>query len=246
MPIETVDIVEILGRAEQGKTRPFICRGDDGHSYFVKGRGASLRSLICELVCGQLAQAFGLPVAEFAVAEVPDALILPVVRPDIRELGVGPGFGSRALPHVQEFALSHELVVDAQLGRDLLVFDWWVRNADRTLSSHGGNPNLLWDCEADALVVIDHNQAFDPDFDAGVFMETHVFREFGRRISEDWVEREAYALRLEGALASYDQACDNVPPDWWYVDDGVPADFDRALVRAMLERFRQNDFWRMG
>jgi hypothetical protein len=31
----TIEIIEIMGRSRQGITRPFICRGDDGHVYFV-------------------------------------------------------------------------------------------------------------------------------------------------------------------------------------------------------------------
>lgn len=41
----TVEIVEILRRSEQGMTKPFICRGDDGEIYFVKGQNAGHRSL---------------------------------------------------------------------------------------------------------------------------------------------------------------------------------------------------------
>lgn len=40
MPIPRIDIDEVIGRSEQGKTRPFICRGCDGHLYYVKGRDA--------------------------------------------------------------------------------------------------------------------------------------------------------------------------------------------------------------
>lgn len=43
MPIQ---IVEVLGRSIQGITRPFICRGEDDRTYFVKGQGAGRRSLI--------------------------------------------------------------------------------------------------------------------------------------------------------------------------------------------------------
>ena len=49
-----IQIVEIIGRSTQGITRPFICRGEDGHIYFVKGRGAGKRSLICEWIAGNL------------------------------------------------------------------------------------------------------------------------------------------------------------------------------------------------
>lgn len=99
MPVE---IVEILRRSEQGRTRPFLCRGDDGHTYFVKGRGAGLRSLIIEWLCGHLALAFGLPVAEFELVEVPEALVDTQLLPEAGDLGAGPAFGSRVFPHVQE------------------------------------------------------------------------------------------------------------------------------------------------
>ena len=33
----SVVIEEVLGRSLQGKTQPFICRGDDGETYYVKG-----------------------------------------------------------------------------------------------------------------------------------------------------------------------------------------------------------------
>lgn len=41
-------IVEILERSEQGRTRSFLCRCDDDQLYFVKGRDAGHRSLLCE------------------------------------------------------------------------------------------------------------------------------------------------------------------------------------------------------
>lgn len=33
-------IVEIIKQAEQGLSSPFLCRGDDGDLYFVKGRAS--------------------------------------------------------------------------------------------------------------------------------------------------------------------------------------------------------------
>ena len=90
MIIETVGIEEILGRSQQGFTRPFLCRGEDGHQYYVKGIGAGRRSQIAELLAGQLAIAFGLPVAEFVIVDVPETLIVPAIRVDLQELGAGP------------------------------------------------------------------------------------------------------------------------------------------------------------
>lgn len=126
------------------------------------------------------------------------------------------------------------------------MFDWWLHNADRTLSEKGGNPNLLWDQEFSRLAVIDHNQAFDARFDPQLFVQTHVFRDKLLNVLDDWVERDAYRNRLAAAFAEFDPACDNVPPEWWWEDDGVPARFDRDVARAVLERYMNDDFWRIA
>lgn len=74
-------------------TRPFHCRCDDGNLYFVKGRAASQRSLICEWLGGNLAKAFGLPIPEFTIAQAAPELL--ELHPEGRDLGSMPLFASR-------------------------------------------------------------------------------------------------------------------------------------------------------
>lgn len=50
-----IQIVEILGWSEQGLTHPFICRGGDDNTWFVKGVGAGRRGQACEWIAGELA-----------------------------------------------------------------------------------------------------------------------------------------------------------------------------------------------
>ncbi len=38
LSIETIDLTEILDRAENGASSPFICRCSDGEIYYVKSR----------------------------------------------------------------------------------------------------------------------------------------------------------------------------------------------------------------
>jgi hypothetical protein len=83
-----VQIVEIMGRSTQGITRPFKCRGDDGHIYFVKGHGAGRRSQICEWIAGQLAFRLGLPIAPFEIVDVPEELIRLDFSGELQDLGV--------------------------------------------------------------------------------------------------------------------------------------------------------------
>lgn len=243
--VEHIAIEEIIGRSTQGVTLPFICRGIDDNQYFVKGIGAGRRSQLCELISAQLAQLFGLETADFAVVDVPEELIIPQVRADLTQLGAGPAFGSKALPHVQELTYAQLIQVPDRLAKDIFMFDLWINNADRHLTARGGNPNLLWDHEREQVVVIDHNQAFEPGFDAAAFFESHIFAAQGGQIFADMVERADYRQRFETALAGFDQACDNVPRAWWFHDHGVPADFDLNEARITLARFRQDNFWRM-
>jgi len=35
-----IQIIEIIGRAHQGVTKPFLCKGDDNILYYVKGTGS--------------------------------------------------------------------------------------------------------------------------------------------------------------------------------------------------------------
>lgn len=241
-----IQIVEILRRSIQGVTRPFQCRCENGDLYFVKGHGAGRKSLIAEYVCGRLARSFGLPVADFEIVEVPQELIAWGNSADLYDLGAGLAFGSKALPHVQEFSISNLQAVPPELRKDVVLFDWWIHNADRTLSKLGGNPNLLWDQKENRLAVIDHNQAFDELFNASDFTKLHVFHADLPVIFCDLVDRLAYADRLAAAIAEFDQACDNVPTEWWWVDDDVPVNFDREAARKILGRFNHDNFWRIA
>lgn len=177
----SLEIVEIIGRAQQGITQPFICRGEDDQVYFVKGRGAGRRSLVCEWIAGQLGRRLGLPIAPFEIVEIPEQLLAVAMRDDLNELGVGRAFGSRKMP-VVELSVSLIDQVPEDIQRDVLAFDWWVRNADRSLGETGGNPNLFWDTGNEALVVLDHNQAFDPGFSALDFVESRALERIDRRL----------------------------------------------------------------
>jgi hypothetical protein len=40
----SLTIVEVIKQADQGLSSPFLCRGDDGELYFVKGRASERAS----------------------------------------------------------------------------------------------------------------------------------------------------------------------------------------------------------
>lgn len=140
----------------------------DKGSAFIKGMGnpAGLGSLISELVCAELATWFGLKVPDFAIVQVDD-LEIP-----LRGIGVvqrGPAFASRTMD------LRTADGTDTYLSRlrqpqdlaKLVLFDTWVRNADRCPPADALDPspnyeNLTFAPAAKTydIVAIDHTHCF--------------------------------------------------------------------------------------
>jgi len=234
-------IVEIIKQAEQGLSSPFLCRGDDGELYFVKGRASGRASLWAEWLGGHLGKALGLPIPPFCIAEVPAALIRECPQ-ELRALGSGPAFASRNADACQWLETAASTRVDATLQRDILVFDWWLHNGDRT----HGNPNLLWHAGKGELVVIDHNQAFDIRFSIAEFWEHHLFSAQRDAVFGDLAEQARYGERLTAALSVWTEACDNVPPEWHWENDeqDLPCTFDPAAAKTLVARCSTPDFWR--
>lgn len=232
-------IVEILGRSEQGITRPFLCRGDDDGLYYVKGRGAGLRSLCCEWVAGRLAQEFGLQIPRFEIAQVPSSLLCNSDRLDLSELGRGPVFASAKVCESCELTWEEAAQVPPEVMADIFIFDWWVQNEDRSLSALGGNPNLLIGAVEDGprrLWAFDFNLAFDPGFDANHLREVHAFS----RLLEAWPlgYRETCLPRLERAYQQLPAIYATLPKEWLHLDGdpAEPVQLAESSVREILQR----------
>ncbi|WP_312737426.1 HipA family kinase [Stenotrophomonas sp.] len=241
-----LQIVEILGRSTQGVTRPFLCRCEDDALYYVKGASAGKRSLICEWMAGHLAIALGIRIPQFAIASADQALL--DLDAEGRDLGAGYAFASRVVSNLNEITFSSIGSVPPNVRRDVLIFDWWVRNGDRSLTERGGNPNLFWEAATNGLVTLDHNQAFDTDFNPESFSKTHVFRADLTAVFGDLAEMAGYASRLTTCLEEWDKAWSGLPEEWKHHDDEltVPTDFDADGCRRMLQRCSDEDFWRLA
>jgi hypothetical protein len=238
---DIVLIEEIIRPAHQGMSKPYYCRGEDGNYYFVKGINTTRESQAWEWICGHLAQAFGLPLASFSLVEVVPEL-LEETQDAYKDIGVGLAFGSRQVDGVMWKELAIAKDVDESLQKDLLVFDWWIQNMDRTRF----NTNLLWKADSKALTVIDHNCAFDEDFCASAFLEGHLFKEQENAVFGDLAARAEYSSRLLEALPAFDTACASIPNEWQWHDQErtVPANYDIARARNIVTRCNLEEFWR--
>ena len=235
-------ITEIWERTQQGMTRPFRCGADDGHSYYLKSRGAGWRSLICEWVAGRLADELKLPIAPFAQVRVDELFEAMMGFYGDHDLAAGMAFGSRIAEHTREFEPSLLARCAPAFRRDLVAFDWWVRNADRTLGVLSGNPNLLWNAETQAPVVIDHNMAFDRDFDGPLFLQTHVFRADFEAIAGDMLLRADYEQRFNGLLGGFAAIWAQLPQHWPVDEDGQ-ARVDPDEFLGVLRRVNEPGYW---
>jgi len=239
-----VEIVEVIRRSEHGITLPFLCRGDDGKFYFVKGAGAGRDSQVKEWVSGNLAQLLGVPVAPFKIVHVPEEILEGLSQEHARDLGSGPAFGSEE-QRITELSWVQVADVPDALRKKVLFFDWWISNDDRNFTELSGNPNLFWEPAAGRLVVIDHNQAFDPEFCPESFFALHAFRECAEGIAGDWVEREFYTSKARQALDHWDEIASSVPEEWHYIDEEmtIQVGFSLDAFLEHLQRFESDDFW---
>lgn len=237
----SIQIVEILGLSEQGKSRPYKCRGADGALYYVKGRQTTRACLWHEWICAHLATRLGLPVAPFELVEV-SAELLKEAPAEWRELGEGLAFGSRHHTSAVWMEVAMGNSVPTKVQRDVLVFDWWIRNGDRLI----GNTNLLFDASTKELVVIDHNLAFDKAFSTSDFLEQHVFAAQWSAICSDWVVQAEYAKRLSDSMQDLVLVCNNAPSEWHWANPemDVPASLNLAFIRQTLNRCSTPELWR--
>ncbi len=241
----TVSIVEIIRRSEQGVTEPFVCRADDGNVYFVKGAGAGRSSLINELIAGNIAAKFRLPIAPFRVVYIDPSLIEMPSSLKLSDLGHGLCFGSQKVAAVDELNLINVPSIDASLRLDIIMFDWWIKNGDRSLSGYGGNPNLLWAAQTNSLTVIDHNTAFDPAIDIEYLRQNHVFRE--EILNHEIVRNNRVQLtsRFMKIMEEWDAIVALIPEEWFfsYQDPTIKVHFDLPGIKEILLRFQEEEFW---
>jgi len=225
-----IEIKQVIRRSDQGVTRPFVCLDEHDRQLWVKGSASLARDLAAEWLCAQLAEEFGLPMADFDLVSVPEELIEYSVITDIASLGSGTGFGSIHVTGASELDFGDIERVSAELRADVLLFDYWVQNDDRFLGEKGGNPNLLWQVTEEQLVMIDHNCAFDVEFENGKFFDNHVFG--CGKLYWNVEYREKREQKLLGILRNLSDKLANFPEEW-FGDDEIR----KIPLKSELDRF---------
>ncbi|KUM02754.1 hypothetical protein AWB61_03045 [Chromobacterium sp. F49] len=160
---------------------------------------------------------------------------------DLKGIGKGMLFGLQECPSVRWFEAADVYRTTEKFRRDLLVFDYWISNDDRT----PGNSNLLYSDTNNKVIVIDHNLAFNEHVSRQSLIENHIFSEEWPKICADLVSRAQYAERIEQAFLRWDAARGFLPEYWKYENDeyDILVDFDIEHAHTRLGCFRSQEFW---
>ena len=241
--MHTPQITQIIRRTDQGATRPFICRADDGEICYVKGKSASTGERIREWMGANLASVFGLAVPEMALLEVPYSLVDRSSSEVKADLGMGYAVGSRQILSVHELRYEEVALIPVATQRQVLLFDYWVGNEDRTLSEFGGNPNLLWRSSDKTLYAIDYNLILQNDFDSQAFWATHAFAKSAGLEKLDATEQKCYQEQLNQVLKLWPMFWQQLPESWLDENESTAA-FDALAVLKQLQDDADGAIWR--
>ncbi|WP_354958041.1 HipA family kinase [Sphingobium sp. CECT 9361] len=223
---------------KSGQTRPFQCILEDGQIYAVKGRGAQPHGLIAEVCAARLGRLIDLPVPDFVIADVPDALIRESTLEGVWSgLGAGPAFGSKWHDAAEPITPSMRDRSDPYILATIYVFDHWIANADRTLGETAGNPNLLYKLADGSLVVFDHNLSFDSEYSCNE-LYYHAGRTSWQKVCQDVSFRNDILMKLAYAFHKLNEIMSDLPDEWLEDAPWMP-----GLVLQTLERKNHKIFW---
>ena len=157
MALRQVSVTRYVAPFRQGGSLPALMEADDDGLYVVKFRGAAQgqRTLIAEIVAGEIARALDLLVPELVFVELDEAISRSEPDYEIRELlrrSAGRNLGLDFLPGSIDYSPLMP-APPAEVAARIVWLDAYVSNVDRTVR----NPNmLLWHRR---LWLIDHGAA---------------------------------------------------------------------------------------
>jgi hypothetical protein len=224
----------------EGGSLPGIVEADDLGTYVMKftGAGQGRKTLVAEVICGQLARALGLRVPELVGMQLDPVIGLGEPDQEVQELlkaSGGLNLGMDYLPGSLGFdPLAYE-VDPVEAGR-IVWFDALVGNVDRSWR----NPNLLvwhgdlWLIDHGATMIWHHNwPTAATAAGRGYTASDHVLAPFGPDIAA--AAAELAPKVTEELLAT---VADDVPDEWLAGEPGFDsaAALRRAYTAALLPR----------
>ncbi|MFL5759855.1 MAG: HipA family kinase [Thermomicrobiales bacterium] len=215
--IRTVIATRYVTPLREGGSLPAIVEADDDGLYVLKFRGAGQgpKALIAELVAGEIGRTLGLPVPEIVFVEVDPMLGRAEPDPEIQDLlerSVGLNLALDFLPGSVMMSPATS-TPDAELASQIVWFDAYVTNVDRTPQ----NPNLLvwhkrlWLIDHGASLYFHHAWENPAQQSRSAFpmIRNHVLLPFATEIAA--VDAHMRAKLIPELLAAI---VETIPDDW--------------------------------
>ena len=243
--MKTVTATRYVTPLREGGSLPAVVEADDGQLYVVKFRGAGQgpKSLIAELIAGEIGRTLGLPVPEIVLVELDPEFWRSEPDPEIQDLlraSAGLNLALAYLPGALAFEPLAAPPAALALASAIVWFDAYVTNVDRTAR----NTNML--LVQQHLWLIDHG--------AALFFH-HTWNDYMARshsrfpqIKDHILLRYADAIRQADAELSRVLAPERIReiialiPDGWLEGEtsfADPAEHRAAYVAYLLSRLEE-------
>ena len=221
----------------EGGSLPGLAEADDGFRYAVKfkGGGHGAKSLISELIGGQVAKAFKFNVPEYVFLSL--SPLFGITEPDqeVQEL-LRKSEGLNLGLHFLDRAVTYEPTLNATdplFASRLVWLDAFLTNVDRTRL----NPNMmLWNND---IWLIDHGASLyyhhsgkspeEAATDPFSYIKSHIMLPYASRLVEaDKLMRQAITPRTLNKIV-------DLLPDEWLIEEG--SERTPEETRDMYRRF---------
>jgi hypothetical protein len=236
LPIRTVDVTRYVTPLREGGSLPAIVEANDDFLYVLKFRGAGqgVKSLIAELIGGEIARVLGLKVPEIVFANVDPAFGRTEPDEEIQDL-LKMSEGLNLALHYLSGAISYDPAaekIDPLLASQIVWLDCLITNVDRTAR----NTNMLmWRKE---LWLIDHGASlyFHHQWDNWEQQAAKPFVQVKDHVLLPWAsELETVDQTFRSILTPEQiQSIIATVPDEWLISD---TDLDASDKRKVYEQF---------
>jgi hypothetical protein len=240
--LRVVKAIRYVTAFREGGSLPGLVEADDDGLYVVKFRGAGQgpRALVAEWLVGEVGRALGLLVPELVAVDLPSEIADSEPHEEIHDLlvaSVGRNIGLDFLPGSLTFNAAAETFVDADWAADVVWFDAFTTNPDRSAK----NPNMLvwhgrtWLIDHGAALYVHHAWRDPAEHARRPFERSaeHVLLPAAASVAaaDERLAPLVTAALLEGLVAAI--------PDEWLPADPLVGDADgqrRAYVDYLLAR----------
>jgi len=181
--IRTVNVTRYITPLREGGSLPAIAEADDGFMYVLKFRGAGqgAKTLVAELISGEIARLLGLKIPEIVFANLDSAFGRTEPDEEIQDL-LKASTGLNLALHYLSGAITFDPVlstINERLASEIVWLDSFIANVDRTVR----NTNMLtWNKE---LWLIDHG--------ASLFYH-HSWETFEEKASQPFTQIKDHVL----------------------------------------------------